>query len=304
MTSTTSAADGVFVGIPCYNRAEGLAQTIRCLRQQTHRNWVALISDNASPDPAVRAVAEEACAKDPRFVYHRHSENTGPSHNFHFVMMAADQPFYMWASDDDLWEPEFIATNLKELADSPNAQMSCCTADLINRFGRTVRTMDSFSRFKSTGDRYADVKYFLKDPEILGKANLFYGIFRTNALRKCMTTFWHDIGLQSHGADVVFLYGFVCRNPITAHGAVHLHKRIDTAKSSKRLLRHPRTYKVTPRSEFESYVQRHRSVSSTSEFAELAELTLRKRQSERYLYSIPVLNWFLNDQNTERAPAA
>ena len=50
--------DAVFVGVPCYNRPAGLQNAIRCLQQQTHQKWTALISDNASPDPEMRAVAD------------------------------------------------------------------------------------------------------------------------------------------------------------------------------------------------------------------------------------------------------
>ena len=63
----------------------------------------------------------------------------------------------MWVSDDDLWEPQFIAANLQQLEKFPDAQMSFCSIDSINRSGHVIRTLGGFSRFKSTGNRRADI---------------------------------------------------------------------------------------------------------------------------------------------------
>jgi len=283
----------VFVGIPCYNRATGLADTIRCLQQQTHENWTALICDNASPDPEVRLVAERACRNDPRLRYHRHAENLGATNNFLYAAEAADQPFFMWASDDDLWEPQFIAANLQRLEEHPDAQMSFCSIDSINLSGQTVRILDDFSRFTSTGNRQADLVTFLDDPEIMGKANLIYGLFRTESLKSCIDSCWDDADFQAHGGDVVFLFAFICRYPIVAHDAFHLHKRLATQKCSKELHRHPRKYKVTRKSEFKSYVERHRMVASTAGYGDLAERILKRRHVERLFYSVPWLHRFV-----------
>ena len=112
----------VFVGIPCFNRPAGLARTIECLQSQTNPSWAALISDNASPDPEVKAVAERVCANDSRFAYHRHGENIGAVANFKFVAEQADLPCFMWASDDDLWKPNFVETCLSLLSSATR----CC----------------------------------------------------------------------------------------------------------------------------------------------------------------------------------
>ena len=291
--STHVKDDAVFVGVPCYNRPAGLQNTIRCLQQQTHQNWTALISDNASPDPEIRAVAEHACQHDPRLRYHRHTENIGAADNFRFVAQQAHQPLFMWASDDDLLEPQRMEADLGQLAAAPEAQMSFCTIDAINLDGRVIRNFDGFSRFTSTGQRMADVENFLDDPEILGKANLIYGLFKTPALQRCIETCWDDAGFLDHGGDVVFLFAFVCRNSIVAHNAVHLHKRQDTLKRSKQRRRHPRSYKVTRKSEFDWYLERHRKVAPTSEIADLAERVLRRRRSDRMAYSVPLLSRIL-----------
>ena len=46
----------VTVGIPTYNRPEGLERTLACITQQTYPNLEIIISDNCSPGPEVGEV--------------------------------------------------------------------------------------------------------------------------------------------------------------------------------------------------------------------------------------------------------
>ena len=295
----TPASDRIFVGIPCFNRPNGLENTLRCLQQQTHNNWTALICDNASTDSRVREISKQFCREDERYQYHCHNSNAGPAPNFRFAATSATEEFFMWASDDDLWDPDFMKSNLQHLNTSPDAQMSFCAVDMINTKGSVVRELQEFSRISSTGNRTGDIWAFLDDPEIMGKANLIYGLFRTKSLQACIESCWGDAGFEAHGGDVVFLFAFICRHGIVTHDAVHLHKRIPTKKRSKVLRRHPRSYKVTRASEFDWYLERHRKVAPTQEIADLAGRVLNRRRGERRLYSVPLLNKLLEKQRFE-----
>ncbi|MCP4171877.1 MAG: glycosyltransferase [Fuerstiella sp.] len=301
----TPASDCISVGIPCFNRPDGLENTLRCLQQQTHSNWTALICDNASTDSRVREISEKFCREDERCQYRRHDRNSGPAANFHFAATSATERFFMWASDDDLWDPEFMNTNLRNLRTTPSAQMSFCSVDMINVNDHVIRKLKDFSRFSSTGNLNSDVWTFLDDPEIMGKANLIYGLFRTESLQGCIEDCWDDAGFDAHGGDVVFLFAFLCRHGIVTHDAVHLHKRIPTEKRSKSRRRHPRSYKVTKAIEFDWYLERHRKVAPTQEIADMAKRVLRRRRSDRIVYSVPMLGRFLDKQRRGlRAKAA
>ena len=296
--------DRVFVGIPCYKRHEGLSETIRCLQQQTHSNWTAVVFDNASPNEEMRRVAEQACSADNRVRYFCHPENIGSAANFRFAAMQADAPYFMWASDDDQWHPEFISTNLQQLNDTPQAQMSFCTVDVINIFGDVLFRCPGFSRFCSCGDAYKDAVNYLEDPEALGKANLIYGIYRTPAVQSCVDAFWDRAFARFYGGDFVFVYAFICRHAIVAHDAVHMRKRQPTRARTKIHWRHPRTYRVSRSTEFESYLQRFSDISPNPELAALAERILRRRQKERFLYYLPFLAALVtnNNRNTVQWP--
>ena len=67
----------VTVGIPTFNRPEGLARALASIRSQTYQHLEIIVSDNASTDPAVGVTVDKFAAKDERIHYHRHPENLG-----------------------------------------------------------------------------------------------------------------------------------------------------------------------------------------------------------------------------------
>ncbi|CAN5379278.1 hypothetical protein BH10PSE9_BH10PSE9_06130 [soil metagenome] len=101
------------VGIPTYNRPAGLRRTIAAMRVQTWGNLEIVISDNGSPDPEVEAVCRSAAAEDPRIRYVRQTKNLGARANFEFVLREARGEYFVWAADDDTWEPFFIERCVK-----------------------------------------------------------------------------------------------------------------------------------------------------------------------------------------------
>ncbi len=110
----------VSVGIPTYNRPDGLKRTLDCITQQTYQNIEIIVSDNHSIDPKVEKVVREFQKKDTRISYFKQLENKGAVFNFNFLLEQAIGEYFMWAADDDEWEPEFIQICLKEFDQDTN----------------------------------------------------------------------------------------------------------------------------------------------------------------------------------------
>lgn len=278
----------VSIALPTYNRPDSLAEAIRCFEAQTYPEWELTIFDNCSPNPQVAEVAQAACRRDQRIQYVRRPENVGASENFRLAAIEVNRPFFMWASDDDFWEPSFIATLMKLLQDRPDCAAAGCNIDNVNRSGRVFRRYPPISRLKIDGATHERIRAFIADPEILGKANLFYCIFRTEALQDAIRQIWADSCRQPHGADVVFLLGFLARHRIVTTDDVLLHKRIFTDKTSYRLRRDPRTYFV-PLRQYRGYRNRMLSVVGDEAQRELVRSALRERLIGKYLYRLPGL---------------
>jgi glycosyltransferase involved in cell wall biosynthesis len=267
----------VSVGLPTYNRPEGLAATLNCLTAQTHHDIDILVSDNCSTDPRVQSVIHDYAARDPRIRHQRHATNLGAAPNFKSVLDAAANPFFMWASDDDLWEPNFIASNLALLEANSTAQMAFGGIDNINANGTKIRDYPGFSRLTSGSSRRDDAARFILEPEILGKANLIYGLFRTPALQQVATELWDKIEFLSWGGDVVLLYAFISRHSIVTTDNVLLHKRMPVASDEPIAIRDPRTYFV-PSKHYKSYVARHQAVAPDADFAADVVRLMRRRR--------------------------
>jgi glycosyltransferase involved in cell wall biosynthesis len=217
----------VSVGIPTFNRPEDLSRTLACLQAQTYSNLEVLVSDNASPHPAVAEVLEDVCKRDPRIRFVRQERNIGACRNFQYVFDHTSAPYFMWMSDDDLWEPVFIERGVSALQANEGAGGWFCTIDNINLKGQVCRRYQSFTRFDwRRSSRLRRVLEFLQEPEIQGKANLIHSIFRRPALADALKA----CPLQDEiwGGDMCTVFALICRHDLLTSADVLLHKTVAT----------------------------------------------------------------------------
>ena len=275
----------VTIGLPCYNRPELLRIAVASLLAQTHRDVDIFISDNASSSPSMASTLHDLAASDSRVRYRVNQSNIGPAANFKAVCSGVESPYFMWASDDDVWDRYFVERCLELLSRFPEAQMAAGSIDNINNSGSRIRTYSGFSRFASTGDCRADATRFVSEPEILGKANLIYGLFRTSALHSVVNDCWDEAGFDLWGGDCVFMFTFLSRYPIAAVDDVLLHKRIPTDCVDPIKLRDPRTYLIPPL-EMASFLRRLQRVAPDRGGANALFLTFFRKILSQYSASL------------------
>jgi glycosyltransferase involved in cell wall biosynthesis len=195
------------IGLPCYNSEKYLVQSIESLLNQTYRDFVLIISDNASEDGTAE-ICRRYAAADARVRYVRNPVNIGMSANFNSVFALARTKYFKWATADDYWDPEFLADALAVLE---------ADADVVLCYPRAI-LVDSDGVEQS---RYEDNLHLLQaDPvarfvavmENLHLVNHHLGVMRTDAIRRT-----HMFG-KHLGADVGFvaelsLYGKFYRLP-------------------------------------------------------------------------------------------
>ena len=75
----------VSIGIPTYNRPDGLLNAIKKITSQTHRNIEIIISNNASNNELVPKIIEYCANLDGRIKFYHQLENIGITNNFKFV---------------------------------------------------------------------------------------------------------------------------------------------------------------------------------------------------------------------------
>lgn len=112
----------VTIGVPVYNGAATLRECLECLRNQTFRDIEILISDNASNDNSA-AIAQEFVDSDPRFKLIRRPENIGARGNFDGLLAMATSDLFMWRSDDDLSDENFVEALKASIESDPRARL-------------------------------------------------------------------------------------------------------------------------------------------------------------------------------------
>jgi len=105
----------VSIGMPVYNRPDGLRRALTCLTGQTYRNVEIIVSDNCSPGIDVKHVVESFIQYDKRISYFRQEASLGIAGNFKYVLKQATGDYFMWAADDDEWDKDFIKICLADL---------------------------------------------------------------------------------------------------------------------------------------------------------------------------------------------
>jgi glycosyltransferase involved in cell wall biosynthesis len=173
----------VSVGIPCYNRPDGLRCLLDSIIKQSYSNLDIIISDNCSTDDGVGQVAQEFASRDPRIRYFRQDTNIGLYPNHDFVRNHALGDYFFWVADDDEIPVDYVEKCMAHFDDAPDIVMVGPSCD---------RYLDG--DYWYTYDNYSDVGkdtyHRLKDmiPHAFTGPNkfeqYFYGIFLKKAIPK------------------------------------------------------------------------------------------------------------------------
>ena len=137
------------------------------IREQTHANWVCLVSDDRSSDAAFERLLELA-GDDPRFVVSRNPERLGFYRNFEraLSMTPPDADYVTLCDQDDRWQP----TKLERLiAGLGNAQLVYSDARIVSPEGDLVRP----SYWTERRNNYTNFGSLLLANSVTGAASLF-----------------------------------------------------------------------------------------------------------------------------------
>lgn len=111
----------ISVVIPTYNGEKYLAQTLKSVQAQTHKDWELIVIDDGSKDDSA-ALVETFAAQDNRIRVIR-QENGGIARARNRGISEADpaRPYLAFLDHDDLWEPTALADMVKAAEDLPGS---------------------------------------------------------------------------------------------------------------------------------------------------------------------------------------
>lgn len=172
----------VSIGMPVYNEARWIRQSLDALLTQTFEDFELIISDNASTD-GTWEILKEYAAKDQRIVLYRQPENRGAIANFQFVLDQARGDYFMWAGGHDLWSANFLDVLVSEMQTNPQAVLCAPQGALIDEENRIIEVFDKAidTRIaKSAAGRVLTLR------RRLGRGKAFHGLYRRHVLMRAL----------------------------------------------------------------------------------------------------------------------
>ena len=194
----------VSIGMPVFNGANYLRQSIQSLLAQDYTDFELIICDNASTDET-ESICRAAAKSDPRIRYYRNQTNLGAAGNYNKVFQLARGTYFKWAAHDDVCHPAMLAHCVQLLEKAPpSVAMVYPLAELIDEKGQTIQSV--LDRIESRDPRpHRRLAHLLWS---LNMCDPVFGLYRIDHLVKTRL-----IG-SFIGADYVMLGELVLRGEI------------------------------------------------------------------------------------------
>jgi glycosyltransferase involved in cell wall biosynthesis len=128
--------DLLVVGVPVFNEARYLEETLQSLERQSWSDFAVLIADNASTDRS-EVIARQFCDRDPRFHLYRHASNVGGLANFKYLRDVTQSPLFMWLGAHDVLHPDFLSEAIAAYRADPSITVTFSWMRMVATDGST-----------------------------------------------------------------------------------------------------------------------------------------------------------------------
>jgi len=148
--------------------SELFEQQIASIRDQSHRNWVCIVSDDASSERKIGEI-EAVLGEDPRFLLNRSDIRVGAYANFERAMALAPRAadYVALADQDDRWHADKLETLLAALR--PQSQLVYSDARLVRADGSVI----SDTYWERRRNNHTNLASLLIANTVTGAASLF-----------------------------------------------------------------------------------------------------------------------------------
>jgi glycosyltransferase involved in cell wall biosynthesis len=183
----------VVIGVPVFNEATYLKQSLDSLIGLSYKNLEIVVSDNGSTD-GTSALIHEFASKDHRIKYIRHDCNIGAQANFQYCLDNSDGDYFMWGSGHDLWGSELVKNCVEYLESDPDCVLAYGSTVCIDGNGSPSRERE-FPSYDTIGLHKALARMHFV---LWGSMNPILGVFRASALSDTKL-------VNVVGSDLIFL---------------------------------------------------------------------------------------------------
>lgn len=251
----------VSFGVPVYNDAQRLRNSLDHLLNQDYPDLEIILADDGSTDGS-REICRAYAERDARVRYFENKHNLGALANHKFVFDVSTGDYFAWGSGHDYYGPSFVSRLLESLQSNPAAVLACSQSVFEGESGEVLRTTKGGLDTRGL----PPVKRFERLLEHLvggGTANIFYGLYRQEALAQVSFP-------RTLGWDVIMLGALSLLGEITQVNEVLYYRLVtDTENSKERTARHARVLLNTHGSTLEKRLMPY--FSASCEFLNIAE---------------------------------
>ncbi|MFH1551433.1 MAG: glycosyltransferase family 2 protein [bacterium] len=168
------------IGMMVYNEEKYIGEAIESLLNQTYKEFIFIISDNASTD-RTSEICKYYAEKDKRIIFVRHAKNQGLFHSFKYVLNRTDTNFFMVCSGHDKWQSDFIEKLLPIIQKEKLILIYPKTREIKmdGKMGEVYEEDYTTVGIENPTSRYL---YVLKN---MGMCNAVYGIWKTKIIKDC-----------------------------------------------------------------------------------------------------------------------
>jgi glycosyltransferase involved in cell wall biosynthesis len=209
-TPTEPCVPLVSIGIPVYNEIKHIRDTLSCLARINYPSQELIISDNGSDDGTTE-VCREFAERYSRFTLHIIQRNQGAVWNFRQVLSLAQGEYFMWAGAHDRVAPECIALCLQSFEQHPQAVLVYGQTRRIRLDGSLGDLFED--RYDSRNTRPLDA--FRDLIWNLVACNMVHGLFRMEALERCIALERATVGVDKTLLAEISLKGPIIQRPET-----------------------------------------------------------------------------------------
>ncbi|HEV7282036.1 MAG TPA: glycosyltransferase family 2 protein [Pirellulaceae bacterium] len=210
----TNPQPEVTIGLPVYNGERRLPHALTSLLSFSGPSFQIVVVDNASTD-RTGEIAADFARRDARVRYVRNDRNIGALPNFLRTLELAESPFFMWASDDDAWQANYLAELHAALTARPDAVLATAAAIHWSAEGAYVGRIETAA---PEGSREARLKSLFRQ----NASCWIYGLYRTDWLRGEAARLAE---YPLFGADVIWLATTVLSQEVVGSDRTAIFKR-------------------------------------------------------------------------------
>lgn len=137
--------------LPAY-KATFFEEALRSIKAQTYADFKVLVSDDCSPEP-LKPIFDRVCGNDPRFTFRRNEQNMGSKSlvsHWNLLVGMCDTDWLIMASDDDVYEPNFLEEADALFAKYPLTNLLRGRSQAIDGMGVSKATEDVTSEWLDT----------------------------------------------------------------------------------------------------------------------------------------------------------